>query len=100
MSYIGSEIVDDRFCVYLEHVSGGSLLSKYGELGGKITEPLLKKFTRQIVEGLVYLHENKVVHYDLKCSNVLVDHNGNIKLSDFGCAVQAENSFSKTKMVG
>lgn len=66
-------------------MAGGSifnLLQKYG----KFNESLIRVYTKQILEGLEYLHVNNVVHRDIKGGNVLVDKNGVCKLADFGNA--------------
>ena len=44
-------------------------------------------FAKQIVEGLLYLHnEAHMLHRDLKCSNIMLDSKFTVKLSDFGCS--------------
>lgn len=47
---------------------------------------MIRSFTTQLLDGLIYLHGNDVVHADLKGSNVLFDGKGNVKLSDFGAS--------------
>ena len=64
---------------------GGSiaeLLKKYGIF----REPLIRNYTKQILEGLEYLHAHNVIHRDIKGANVLVDSHGVCKLADFGGA--------------
>ncbi|CAL5397500.1 unnamed protein product [Camellia sinensis] len=47
----------------------------------------IKNFLRQILSGLAYCHELKIVHCDLRPDNLLVDHDGSVvKIADFGLA--------------
>lgn len=74
-------------------MSGGSICSIY-QKHGKLPEQTIKDYIKQVLKGLVYLHSNKIVHCDLKGANVLVDQDGRVKLSDFGCSKLFENSLS------
>jgi serine/threonine protein kinase len=85
--YLDSEIIENTYFIYLEYVPGGSLkfiIDKYGPL----KENLIKKYLKQILDALEYLHSKKIVHRDIKCANILIDVKGNIKFSDFGCSGQ------------
>eukprot|EP00357_Protocruzia_adherens_P010609 CAMPEP_0115039414 /NCGR_PEP_ID=MMETSP0216-20121206/44013_1 /TAXON_ID=223996 /ORGANISM="Protocruzia adherens, Strain Boccale" /LENGTH=857 /DNA_ID=CAMNT_0002420047 /DNA_START=224 /DNA_END=2797 /DNA_ORIENTATION=+ len=83
--YVGTSRDQDNLNIFLEYVAGGSiasLLKRYGNFN----ENLIRIYTKQILEGLEYLHAHNVIHRDIKGANVLVDENSCCKLSDFGTA--------------
>ncbi|XP_024970544.1 mitogen-activated protein kinase kinase kinase 5-like isoform X1 [Cynara cardunculus var. scolymus] len=86
VQYLGSEVVEDKFCIYLEHVHPGSISKYVRERCGAVTESVVRNFTRHILSGLAYLHSKKTVHRDIKGANLLVDSSGVVKLADFGLA--------------
>ncbi|KAL2522839.1 mitogen-activated protein kinase kinase kinase 5 [Forsythia ovata] len=86
VQYYGSEIVGDRFYIYLEYVHPGSINKFIHDHCGAITESVVRNFTRHILCGLAYLHSTKTIHRDIKGANLLVDAYGVVKLADFGMA--------------
>jgi serine/threonine protein kinase len=83
--YYGTAVSDGFLNIFLEYVPGGSLRSLINRFG-KLNESLTRVYTRQILEGLDYLHRKRVIHRDIKGANILVDDKGRIKLADFGAS--------------
>ncbi|KAK9135174.1 hypothetical protein Syun_014504 [Stephania yunnanensis] len=74
----------EKLYIFLELVTKGSLSQLYQRY--HLQDSQVSAYTRQILQGLKYLHDRNVVHRDIKCANILVDANGSVKLADFGLA--------------
>lgn len=61
-------------------------LSSFLKNFGTLDESQIKKFAIDILNGLEYLHKNRILHLDLKSSNILIDIKGHAKIADFGCS--------------
>lgn len=78
------ETETDLFMV-LEYVEKGELFKLLVEKG-PLSEREAVRFFRQIIIGISYCHALGIAHRDLKPENLLLDHNSNIKIADFGMA--------------
>ncbi|GAB5572594.1 eIF-2-alpha kinase GCN2 isoform X4 [Prionailurus iriomotensis] len=68
--------------ILLEHINGVSLAAHLSH-SGPIPVHQLRKYAAQLLSGLSYLHSNDVVHKVLSASSVLVDAEGNVKITDY-----------------
>jgi mitogen-activated protein kinase kinase kinase len=83
VQYLGTSSDEDHLNIFLEYVPGGSIAGMLKQYN-TFQEPLVRNFTRQILEGLSYLHTRNIIHRDIKGANILVDNRGAVKISDFG----------------
>jgi mitogen-activated protein kinase kinase 1 len=79
---------DGKLFILLEYMDCGTMKDIMRNHPDGIEEPKLAFIAREIMKGLRYLHESKVVHRDLKPANVLCNSKGEVKISDFGVAKQ------------
>ncbi|KAL1982456.1 hypothetical protein VTN96DRAFT_1303 [Rasamsonia emersonii] len=92
VQYLGCERGEFSISIYLEYIPGGSIgscLRKHG----KFEESVVKSLTRQTLSGLAYLHDQGILHRDLKADNILLDLDGTCKISDFGISKKSDNIY-------
>ncbi|KAL9324420.1 hypothetical protein ACSQ67_009277 [Phaseolus vulgaris] len=73
----------DNLYLVMEYLNGGDLYSLLRNLGC-LDEEVARVYIAEVVLALEYLHSLRVVHRDLKPDNLLIAHDGHIKLTDFG----------------
>ncbi|EQC36402.1 STE/STE11 protein kinase, variant [Saprolegnia diclina VS20] len=89
--YQGTDRDELHFYIFMEYVPNGSIASMLAQFGVFGVE-MIQKFTRQILEGVAYLHSKGIIHRDIKGANVLVNEHGQAKLADFGCSKQVPST--------
>ncbi|XP_023137848.2 myosin light chain kinase, smooth muscle [Amphiprion ocellaris] len=78
----------------MEFIAGGELFERIVDDNFEHTEPASVRYMQQILEGIAYMHQQNIVHLDLKPENIVcVDTTGtSIKIIDFGLASRIDGS--------
>lgn len=81
---------DQRIFLVLEYAFRGEL---YRELrkSGHLSEKQAATYISSLTQALAYCHEKHVIHRDIKPENLLIDHEGRLKIGDFGWSVQSRS---------
>ncbi|CAL0304305.1 unnamed protein product [Lupinus luteus] len=100
VKYLGSLKTKSHLHIILEYVENGSLANiiKPNKFG-PFPESLVAVYIAQVLEGLVYLHEQGVIHRDIKGANILTTKEGLVKLADFGVATKLTEADVNTHSV-
>ncbi|KAE8715576.1 ACT-like protein tyrosine kinase family protein isoform 2 [Hibiscus syriacus] len=91
VQFIGACTSPPSLCIVTEFMSGGSIYDLLQKQKSGFKLPFLLKVAIDVSKGISYLHQNSIMHRDLKAANLLMDANGVVKVADFGVArVQAQ----------
>ncbi|PIN18463.1 Serine/threonine protein kinase [Handroanthus impetiginosus] len=85
------EVMATKTKIYfvMEYAKGGELFHKVAK--GRLKEDSARKYFRQLIQAVTFCHSRGVYHRDLKPENLLLDENGNLKVSDFGLSALTES---------
>uniref|UniRef100_A0A1I8J6H6 non-specific serine/threonine protein kinase n=1 Tax=Macrostomum lignano TaxID=282301 RepID=A0A1I8J6H6_9PLAT len=90
VAYYGS-FIEDKFLFILMDLCERSLLDVINKVKvarsiahGVFEEHTIATIVREVLKGLQYIHENGLVHRDIKCGNILLKNDGSVQIADFG----------------
>ena len=93
--YFGSWRAPEALWIAMEYCGGGSVSDIMQALGSPLDESAIAYICCETLNGLEYLHSSGRVHRDIKCGNILLTEDGQVKLADFGVAAQLTSTLSK-----
>ena len=84
------EVMATKSKIYfvMEYVRGGELFNKVAK--GRLKEDVARKYFQQLISAVTFCHARGVYHRDIKPENLLLDENGNLKVSDFGLSAVSD----------
>ncbi|KAH7402140.1 kinase-like domain-containing protein [Phaeosphaeria sp. MPI-PUGE-AT-0046c] len=91
--YYGSYLHGSDLWIVMEFCSGGSCADLMKP--GLIAEAEIAVIVKELLQGLMYLHDDGKLHRDIKAANILVGANGQVKLADFGVSGQLSATMTK-----
>ena len=90
----------DYGCIVMELADSGDIDMIRKKMTDKnyLSETFLAFITKQILDGLYYIHKNKIIHMDIKQQNILIDKNLEVKITDFSVSLSYEKVQSHEKI--
>ncbi|CAM8921576.1 unnamed protein product [Rhodiola kirilowii] len=84
------EVMATKAKIYfvMEYVRGGELFKQVAK--GRLKEEVARKYFQQLVSAVGFCHARGVFHRDLKPENLLLDENGDLKITDFGLSAVSD----------
>ena len=88
VEYYGSFVDGSVLYIVMEYMSAGSCyeIMRYSYKKGIQDELIIAAILHEVLQALVYFHDNRQIHRDIKAGNVLINEKGDVKIGDFGIA--------------
>jgi len=93
------DIIDGNIIMVMEYVNGTNL-EKIIDDKVKLSIKVSIAYFRQILSALGYAHENKILHRDIRPSNIMINKKNEVKITDFGTSTFLEESHHATTKIG
>ncbi|GAM19375.1 hypothetical protein SAMD00019534_025500, partial [Acytostelium subglobosum LB1] len=94
IGYKASVLHVEQLFIIMEYMQGGTLEQAAVTSSHVFKETQIGYIGKEILKGIAYMHQNKLVHRDIKSANVMITVGGEIKLVDFGLCSSVENEVS------
>ncbi|KAJ7471695.1 kinase-like domain-containing protein [Mycena galericulata] len=93
---IDTESFPSSYCMVSPWMKNGTVIKYLSGIEETKRQRTVDRLIREIAQGLAFLHEQKIVHGDLRGSNILVDDDGHACLTDFGLTVLTDATTTQT----
>ena len=88
---------DHKKIVFITEIATSGSLRDFINKVKKVKLRIIKKWIKQLLYGIKFLHNNNIIHRDIKCDNIFINGTtGNILIGDFGLAKKMEDSITTT----
>ncbi|XP_029111511.1 serine/threonine-protein kinase Nek3 isoform X2 [Scleropages formosus] len=90
---------DEHLYIVMEYCAGGDILQRIkGQRNALFTQDVILNWFGQMCLGTKYIHDQRVLHRDLKSKNIFLASNGAVKLGDFGsaCVLKSSEAYAYT----
>ncbi|KAA6364004.1 MAG: putative Serine/threonine-protein kinase dst2, partial [Streblomastix strix] len=88
---------EGKILISMELCDAGSLFNLYEKSKITLDETQISFVLREALKGIAFLHENKVIHRDIKAGNFLITSDGDVKLADFGISASLKMTLDNRK---